>query len=330
MPSVSLRVNGQPVSADIDSNTLLVHFLRDGLGLTGTHVGCDTSQCGACTVHVDGEAVKSCTMFAVQAEGCEVVTIEGLAKDGKLHPMQEAFREHHALAVRVLHAGDDHGGGGYHPKQSRVPTKPPSAANSKATSAAAPAITTSSRPSHRWREHGHERASDRPRGEAERRPALHHRKGTLHRRSLQARANACGVRAKSVAHAKIGKIDAGAALAIPGRGRGADRRGHAGRQGAEPDLRLDDPFQGRQRDEDGAHLALAVDKVRHVGDQVAVVIAETPEAAKDGAEAVAVDYEELPAVVSAVRCAERPARRKFTTWPRAIPSMSGRWATRRQ
>jgi carbon-monoxide dehydrogenase small subunit len=97
MPAVSMTVNGKPVTADVDTRTLLVQFLRENLRLTGTHVGCDTSQCGACVVHVDGKAVKSCTMFALSAEGADVLTIEGLAPDGKLHPMQEAFRENHGL-----------------------------------------------------------------------------------------------------------------------------------------------------------------------------------------------------------------------------------------
>jgi len=97
MPKVSLTVNGKAVSADVEARTLLVTFLREHLKLTGTHIGCDTSQCGACVVHVDGKAAKSCTMLAVQAEGARVVTIEGLATDGALHPMQEAFRENHGL-----------------------------------------------------------------------------------------------------------------------------------------------------------------------------------------------------------------------------------------
>ena len=97
MAVVSLTVNGKQQSADVEDRTLLVHFLRENLRLTGTHIGCDTSQCGACVVLLDGRAVKSCTMFAVQANGSEVVTIEGLAKDGELHPVQEAFREHHGL-----------------------------------------------------------------------------------------------------------------------------------------------------------------------------------------------------------------------------------------
>jgi len=95
--TVSMKVNGKEVSAEVEPRTLLVHVLRNELGLTGTHVGCDTSQCGACVVHVDGRSLKSCTMLAVQAEGAEVTTIEGLARDGELHPMQAAFREHHGL-----------------------------------------------------------------------------------------------------------------------------------------------------------------------------------------------------------------------------------------
>jgi aerobic carbon-monoxide dehydrogenase small subunit len=95
--TVSLTVNGKPMSATVEGRTLLVQLLREQLGLTGTHVGCDTSQCGACVVHVDGKSVKSCTMLAVQANGAKVTTIEGLAKNGELHPMQAAFREHHGL-----------------------------------------------------------------------------------------------------------------------------------------------------------------------------------------------------------------------------------------
>jgi carbon-monoxide dehydrogenase small subunit len=98
MPQVTLTVNGKQHTAEVENRTLLVDLLREKLGLTGTHVGCDTSQCGACVVHVDGISAKSCTMLALQADGTNVVTIEGLAAaDGTLHPMQEMFREHHAL-----------------------------------------------------------------------------------------------------------------------------------------------------------------------------------------------------------------------------------------
>ena len=95
--NVSMTLNGDAVSAQVEDRTLLVSLLRDQLGLTGTHVGCDTSQCGACLVHVNGRAVKSCTLLAAQADGAEVRTIESVASNGELHPMQEAFREHHGL-----------------------------------------------------------------------------------------------------------------------------------------------------------------------------------------------------------------------------------------
>jgi carbon-monoxide dehydrogenase small subunit len=96
MPTVTMTVNGRTVSGEAEPRTLLVHFLRDTLGLTGTHIGCDTSQCGTCVVHLDGLSVKSCTLLAVQADGASVTTIEGLS-NGELHPMQAAFREHHGL-----------------------------------------------------------------------------------------------------------------------------------------------------------------------------------------------------------------------------------------
>ncbi len=97
MTALSVAVNGAPVQADVEDRTLLVHFLRDSLHLTGTHVGCDTSQCGACVVHLNGRAVKACTIFAVQTDGQAVTTIEGLAKGGQLHPVQASFQEHHGL-----------------------------------------------------------------------------------------------------------------------------------------------------------------------------------------------------------------------------------------
>ncbi len=97
MPEVTMTVNGRQVSRDVEARTLLVQFLREHLQMTGTHVGCDTSQCGACVVHVDGKSVKSCTMLAVQADGSAVTTIEGLTSGDTLHPMQAAFNEHHAL-----------------------------------------------------------------------------------------------------------------------------------------------------------------------------------------------------------------------------------------
>ena len=97
MSAIKLTVNGKPVSADVEDRTLLVHLLRDHLGLTGTHIGCDTSQCGACTVHIDGRSVKSCTVLVGQANGSNVTTIEGIARGDELHPMQAAFRDNHGL-----------------------------------------------------------------------------------------------------------------------------------------------------------------------------------------------------------------------------------------
>jgi aerobic carbon-monoxide dehydrogenase small subunit len=124
MSTVKLTVNGRAVSADVEDRTLLVHLLRDHLNLTGTHVGCDTSQCGACTVHVDGRAVKSCTMLAAQAAGSSVTTIEGIAKGDELHPMQAAFRDNHGLqcgfctpgmimaSIDIVHRHNSLGSGG--------------------------------------------------------------------------------------------------------------------------------------------------------------------------------------------------------------------------
>jgi aerobic carbon-monoxide dehydrogenase small subunit len=95
--TVHVKINGQQREADVEPRLLLVHFIRDTLGLTGTHVGCDTSNCGACTVVLEGKTIKSCTMFAVQADGSELLTVEGLCQDGKLHPLQEGFKQEHGL-----------------------------------------------------------------------------------------------------------------------------------------------------------------------------------------------------------------------------------------
>jgi carbon-monoxide dehydrogenase small subunit len=135
--SISLTVNGAPVTAEIEPQTLLVQFLRDQLRLTGTHIGCDTAQCGACTVHLNGRAIKSCNILAVQAEGAEITTIEGLAKDGELHPMQAAFRACHGLQCGFCTPG----------MVSPISPKRMCAPSSTAICAAVRAITTSSRPS---------------------------------------------------------------------------------------------------------------------------------------------------------------------------------------
>ena len=105
MANVSFTLNGEAVGADVPDNTLLVDFIRETLGKTGTHVGCDTSQCGACVVHLNGESVKSCTMLTLQAHGADITTIEGIADGDELHPMQAAFREHHGLQCGFCTAG---------------------------------------------------------------------------------------------------------------------------------------------------------------------------------------------------------------------------------
>jgi carbon-monoxide dehydrogenase small subunit len=97
MPLLEMEVNGKKMSSNVEERQLLVHFLRDDLNLTGTHVGCDTSQCGACVIHIDGHAVKSCSMLAIQANNASITTIEGLANENQLHPVQEAFKENHGL-----------------------------------------------------------------------------------------------------------------------------------------------------------------------------------------------------------------------------------------
>ena len=147
MAAVSLTVNGKPVTADVDPRTLLVQLLRENLRLTGTHVGCDTSQCGACVVHVDGKAVKSCTVLALQPDGADVLTIEGLAPaDGATASDAGGVPRESRPAMRLLHARHDHDRGRYGaPQGQRARRQAPSAKSWKATSAAAPATTTSSR-----------------------------------------------------------------------------------------------------------------------------------------------------------------------------------------
>ena len=145
---VALEVNGEHREVDVEPRRLLVQVIREDLGLTGTHVGCDTSQCGACTIHVDGRAVKSCTMLAVQADGVSVTTIEGIGADGALSPLQNAFWEKHGLQCgfctpgMIMAAADLL-------KRNGIPARRRSGTRSKATSAAAPATTTSCWPSAR-------------------------------------------------------------------------------------------------------------------------------------------------------------------------------------
>ena len=151
MSEVSMVVNGRKVSGSVEDRTLLVHFLRETLGLTGTHVGCDTSQCGACVVHVDGKAVKSCTMLAAQASGSEVVTIEGLADGADLHPVQAAFKKHHGLQCGFCTPGMIMAATAMIARHRGLDEK--TVRDEQAISATAPATTTSSGhppPRRRW------------------------------------------------------------------------------------------------------------------------------------------------------------------------------------
>ena len=116
---ISVTVNGAPHTHDVEPRTLLVHYIREQVGLTGTNIGCDTSSCGACTIHIDGESVKSCTVLAVQADGADITTIEGLATDGELHPMQQAFMENHGLQCGYCTPG--HGDGRHQPARGEPP-----------------------------------------------------------------------------------------------------------------------------------------------------------------------------------------------------------------
>ncbi len=142
---IKLTVNGRAVEALVEPRMLLIHFLREEMGLTGAHIGCETSHCGACTVDLDGRSVKSCTVFAVQADGGEILTVEGMATADGLHPIQEGFIEASRPAVRVLHARHDHAHLPAAAGEPRSDARPRSAWASPATSAAAPAIRTSSR-----------------------------------------------------------------------------------------------------------------------------------------------------------------------------------------
>ncbi len=144
MSTIKLTVNGKAVSAEVEDRTLLVHLLRENLNLTGTHVGCDTSQCGACVVHIDGRAVKSCTVLVGQANGANVTTIEGISKGDELHPMQAAFRDNHGLQCGYCTPGMIMSAIDIVNRTAASSTRTPSGMSWKAISAAAPAITTSS------------------------------------------------------------------------------------------------------------------------------------------------------------------------------------------
>ena len=302
MASVSMTVNGQAVTREVEPRTLLVEFLRQHLDLTGTHVGCDTSQCGACVVHVNGQSVKSCTMLAVQAEGAKVTTIEGLAKNGELHPMQAAFREHHGAAVRLLHARHDH-------ERDR-----PRAAQPGSLGAGDPRVAGGQPlPLHRLPQHrqGDQRGR---RGHEELRPwpptgsAL--RSGA--RKTTASSPGAAPTPTTSTGRARPTPTSCARRTLTPG-STASTRAEALAAPGVLAVLDGDDVkaagwgglicgWMVKSRDGSdmkvGPHPILAQGKARYVGDHVACVVAETYHQARDAAELVEVDYEELPACVS--------------------------------
>ena len=345
MATVSMTVNGKAVTADIDPRTLLVQFLRDHLRLTGSHVGCDTSQCGACVVHLNGRAVKSCTMLALQADGGHVLTIEGLAVGGELHPMQQAFREHHGLqcgfctpgmimsAIDIVHRRgtdldeatirDELKGNlcrctGYHNIVKAIERRRPrhggraAAARGGSERAATSRLTKPDSP--------REVAMTVTRiGDAVKRKEDHrfltgkgqytddiNRPGQTYAYFLRS----------PHAHANVRSINADAARALPGViavFTGADLA--ADNVGALPCGWMIHSKDGSPMKAPG-HPCLAQGKVRYVGDPVAAVIAETLTDAKDAAAAIEVEYEVLPAVVTAAEAQAPGAPLVFDEVPR--------------
>ncbi len=308
--TVALTVNGKPESVKVDPRTLLVQLLRENLGLTGTHQGCDTAQCGACTVELNGRAVKSCSMLALQAQGGKVTTIEGLAgRDGELHPMQAAFRECHALAVRVLHAGN---GDGVDPAAEGQP---------EADGGRDPRGTRGQHlPLHGLSQHRPRRAAGRRPGSLIMTDLSNSPIGkSIVRREDQRFITGAGQFTDDVvlprqtygvfvrsphAHARIRSIDDNACRAAPGfvaLFTGADLA--EAKVGGLPCGWLIHSKDGTPMKEP-PHPVLAQGKVRYVGDAVALVVAETLLEAKDAAERLEVDYEELPAVIDTAKAAQ--------------------------
>jgi len=325
MPIVSMTVNGQLVSADVEGRTLLVRFLREFLHLTGTHVGCDTSQCGCCTVHVDGKGVKSCSVLALACDGATITTIEGLAVDGKLHPMQEAFHEHHGLQCGFCTPGmimsavdmvnrkgndlDEHTirkqleGNicrctGYHNIVKAVQ------AGAAAMKGAATPLT------------GKRSRIGEPVRRKEDLRLITGQGCFSDDVNMPRQVHAVMVRSPH-AHARIVAIDIQRALASPGVLAvltGRDMLADGLQPIAHHPFSLH-PAEIRLVNKDGSpifaapHYPLAHDKARYVGEAVVMVIAETVAAAKDGAELVDVDYAALPAVTNTVAAAQPDAPR---------------------
>ena len=346
--AVSLTVNGKPVTAEVDPRTLLVQLLRENLRLTGTHVGCDTSQCGACVVHVNGKAIKSCTVLALQLEGADVLTIEGLAAaDGPLHPMQEAFRENHGLqcgyctpgmimtAVDIVRRkGNDLDDRtireelegnicrctGYHNIVKAIAAGARAMRGGGATSEGRRIERRDTAEKGIAGGQFHVSGSELPEGNtmsgtgigaAVRRKEdqpLHHRHGPLHRRHHPARPGCSPISSvRRTRTPRSRRSTPGAAAKMPG-----VAGVFTGAQFAED--KLGNLICGwTVLSKDGSpmkmapHAALAAGKANYVGDAVAVVLADTLAQAKDAAEKVVVDYEELPAVVDPAKAAAKGA-----------------------
>ena len=290
---VSMTVNGAQESAEVEPRLLLVHFLRETLGLTGTHVGCDTSNCGACTVHLNGEAIKSCTLLAVQADGAEVKTIEGMGQEGALHPLQEAFWEHHGLQCGYCTPGMIMASADLlqrNPNPTEQEVREALAGNLcrctgyhnivKAVLAASSVMSAPA--ADRWVGQAIKRKED-PR-------LIMGRARYIDDINVTGQLWASFVRSPE-AHAKIVSIDTSAAKAYPGvkavfTGNDVDLESPLPLAWVPPGVEVNNP----------PHWAIAKDEVHHVGDPVALVIGEDRYAVVDAAEQVLVEYDPLPVV----------------------------------
>ena len=296
MAQVSMTVNGKVRKGNVEPRVLLVHFLREQLRLTGTHIGCDTSQCGACTVLIDGRSAKSCTIFAVQADGSTITTIEGLAPDGQLHPLQAGFLGGARPAVRLLHARDDHGGG--HAAEGQ-PDAVGARNPRRHLRQSLPLHRLSAhrqRHSERRKEevsHGHHISSVAeargPARQAARGSASHSGPRHLRRRHRARRHAAPRVQAQR----RGARTYPSPSIRVPRRRWTASKRCSPARRSPRclAPMPIGTPFPSPD------HRAVAVDTVRYGGEPVAVVVASDRYVARDAADAIVVSYDTLPAVV---------------------------------
>ena len=298
MRRVTLTANGVRHDLEVEPRELLVYVLRERLGLTGTNVGCDTSSCGACTVLVNGESVKSCTMLGVQADGMEITTIEGLATKRRAPSRPAGVPRPPRAPVRLLHAGDGARGGQPHRQRRARPTRPRSAKASRGTSAAAPGTTTSSRRSHRRRGWRHDRHRDRTEGyvgtsvKRKEDASLLRGRGTFVDNLDAARHGLHGRRPQPVPARAHHEREPRRRARGGGCRRGVLGRRPRGRVGGRPAVRL----AGDRGHQDAAALPARIRRGPLPGRPVAVVVAESRALAKDAAELVEVDYEPLPSI----------------------------------